>query len=52
VRARPDLTPEPNRPARSFTVWLSDDADRVPLRFSAHTELGEISIELVDYERP
>jgi len=52
VRVRPDLTPEPNRPARSFSVWLSDDADRVPLRFSARTELGEIAIELVDYERP
>lgn len=52
VRSRPDLTPEPNKPARSFTVWLSDDADRVPLRFAAHTELGDIVIELVAYERP
>lgn len=52
VRSRPDLTPEPGRAPRSFTVWLSDDADRVPLRFSARTELGEISIDLVAYEPP
>lgn len=52
VRSRADLTPEPNKPPRNFSVWLSDDADRVPLRFSAHTELGDIVIELVAYERP
>lgn len=52
VRSRADLTPEPNRKVRSFSVWLSDDADRVPLRFAAKTELGEISIDLVGYERP
>lgn len=52
VRTRPDLSPEPGKTPRSFSVWLSDDADRVPLRFSARTELGEISIDLVHYERP
>lgn len=52
VRTRPDLSPEPGKTPRSFSVWLSDDADRVPLRFSAKTELGEISIDLVHYERP
>ena len=52
VRSRADLSPEPNKKPRSFSVWLSDDADRVPLRFSARTELGDIVIELVAYERP
>jgi hypothetical protein len=52
VRTRPDLAPEKGKTPRSFSVWLSDDADRVPLRFSAKTELGEISIDLVHYERP
>ncbi len=51
-RTRADLTPEPNKPPRAFSVWLSDDADRVPLRFLARTELGEITIDLVAYERP
>ena len=43
---------EANRPARTFTVWLSDDADRVPLKVSAKTELGEITVDLTDYTRP
>jgi hypothetical protein len=52
VRAHANLEPDTSKPARSFSVWLSDDADRVPLRFTAKTELGEIAIELVSYERP
>jgi hypothetical protein len=52
IRSRPDLTAEPGKPPRNFTVWLSDDADRVPLRFTAHTELGDVVIELTAYERP
>jgi hypothetical protein len=33
-------------------VWLSDDADRVPLKVAAQTELGEIVMKLVDWQRP
>jgi hypothetical protein len=51
-RAKRDLTIESNKPSRSFRVWLSDDADRVPLKCSAKTELGDIVMELVDYQRP
>ncbi|MBP6630141.1 MAG: DUF3108 domain-containing protein [Kofleriaceae bacterium] len=51
-RAKPDLSLEPGRKPRTFTVWLSDDADRVPLRVSAGTELGDVVIELTDYQRP
>ena len=51
-RARRDLTVESNRPARTFRVWLSDDADRVPLRVTAKTELGDVVMSLVDYGRP
>lgn len=50
-RARRDLTVEPGKAARTFSVWLSDDADRVPLRLTAHTELGEVVIDLVEYNR-
>jgi hypothetical protein len=52
LRARRNLTLESNRPSRSFRVWLSDDADRVPLKVAAQTELGEIVMKLVDYQRP
>lgn len=51
-RARRDLQPETNKPARKFRVWLSDDADRVPLKVVAHTELGEVVMALTDYQRP
>jgi hypothetical protein len=50
-RARPDFSPETARPSRTFTVWLSDDADRVPLKVTARTELGDIVMELTEYSR-
>jgi len=50
-RTRRDLTPEAATPARTFAVWLSDDADRVPLKLTASTELGDIVIELTEYNR-
>ncbi len=51
-RARGNLTLESTTAARTFSVWLSDDADRVPLRVVGHTELGDITMELTDYQRP
>ncbi len=51
-RARPNFGVESDKPARTFSVWLSDDADRVPLRMSAQTELGEVTMDLTEYNRP
>lgn len=34
---------------RKFSVWISDDADRVPLRMVAQTDYGNIDIEIVDF---
>lgn len=51
-RARRDLTIESSKPARSFRVWLSDDADRVPLKVTAKTELGDVVMDLTEYNRP
>jgi hypothetical protein len=51
-RARANFILESDKPARTFSVWLSDDADRVPLKMSARTELGEVTMELVEYNRP
>ena len=50
-RARNDMTIDGTKPARTFKVWLSDDGDRVPLKVTASTELGEISMDLLDYTR-
>jgi hypothetical protein len=52
VRVSHDLRPEPGKKPRTFSVWMSDDADRVPLRVVGHTELGDIEIELTGYQRP
>ena len=41
----------PTKPARTFEVWLSDDADRVPLKVTASTELGDIVMDLTEYNR-
>lgn len=51
-RARPNFTVESEQPARTFTVWLSDDADRVPIKVIAHTELGDLTVDLTEYNRP
>ena len=37
---------------RSFVVWLSDDAQRIPLRVVARTEYGDIEIRATSYEAP
>ena len=47
-----NLEAEPKRPQRQFTVWLSDDADRVPLLLKAYTELGDVEMALTDYQSP
>jgi len=35
-----------------FTVWISDDAARVPLAVHAGSKWGDIDVTLVDYEAP
>lgn len=52
ARALTNLTIDAARKPRTFSVWLSDDADRVPFRVVATTELGDVTVELVDYQRP
>jgi hypothetical protein len=51
-RARGNLSLDASKKPRTFTVWVSDDADRVPLRVRAGTELGDVVIDLVEYYRP
>lgn len=46
------LRPLGDKKRRTFSIWMSDDADRVPLRIVAHTELGDVEIVLTGYERP
>lgn len=50
-RARGNLSIEGTKPQRTFSVWLTDDADRVPLKVVAATELGDIVMDLTEYTR-
>jgi hypothetical protein len=43
---------EDGKEARHFSIWLSDDERRVPLLIAAKTDLGDIKMELVEYESP
>jgi len=51
-RAKPNLALESTTATRTFSVWLTDDADRVPLKVVAKTELGEVAMDLTEYNRP
>ncbi len=37
---------------RTFTVWMSDDEQRIPLKIAAHTEYGDILVTAMSYEAP
>ena len=53
TRVTPRLKPQNDKkPPRTFTVWLTDDGDRAPVRVVAHTELGDVVIELTSYTSP
>jgi hypothetical protein len=40
-----------DRPHRTFTLWLSTDAARVPLRLSVPVGIGDVVVELVEVQR-
>lgn len=46
------LEPDPGKEPRGMSLWLSDDAHRMPLRVIAHTEYGKFQAELVSYQSP
>jgi hypothetical protein len=52
VRMRRDGADDTASERRGFTLWISDDADRVPLRLRARTDYGDIEMALVDYRAP
>ncbi len=39
----------PNQDEREFSVWISDDDDRVPLQLTAFTDYGSMKMQIVDY---
>lgn len=51
ARARPDMTVDTALKMRAFSVWVSDDADRVPLKLIATTEVGDVTMDLIAFQR-
>ena len=35
---------------RDFSLWISDEGDRVPLRIDARTDYGDIKMQIVEYQ--
>lgn len=51
-RVSPEGVVVADRPVREATLWLSDDALRVPLRMQGETDLGLAQVELTSHEAP
>jgi Protein of unknown function (DUF3108) len=51
-RLGPTLAEDNRRPPRQFTMWRSDDEERIPLRIQADTEFGKVTIDLTSYATP
>ena len=39
----------PGADERDFSIWISDDADRVPLMTVARTDYGDVKLKIVEY---
>lgn len=49
-KLRRDGARSPNDAERQFTLWISDDDDRVPLQINAVTDYGDLVMQIVDYQ--
>lgn len=49
VRLVRDGTIDPASDVRRFSIWLTDDADRVPVKLVANTDYGDVKMELLSY---
>lgn len=52
VRYTSRFTLDRRKKPRAYTLWISDDGDRLPLLVTARTEYGQIRVELTKYHRP
>jgi hypothetical protein len=46
------LKEDRKKPPRYYTLWMSDDDARLPLKVQARTEYGNVEAVLVDYQAP
>lgn len=48
-RIKRDGTKDTEADERKFSLWISDDAGRVPLQINARTDYGEVKMQIVEY---
>ena len=46
------LAADQQKKPRQYTVWISDDEQRLPLLVECKTEFGDVRAELVSYQSP
>ena len=51
-RINRDGTVDESSDTRRYQLWISDDADRVPLKIVAHADYGDLEMEIVSYQPP
>ena len=51
-RLRRNLAVDPRKRPRKFTIWITDDAERRPLRVVGRTEYGDVKAELIEHHIP
>jgi hypothetical protein len=49
VKLARDGSKFPDTEERDFSIWISDEGDRVPLKNTAKTDYGDIEMMIVDY---
>jgi hypothetical protein len=52
TRLRPSFEEDTRKPPRTFTLWVTDDDQRIPVKIAARTELGEVVANATSYEAP
>ena len=50
VKLARDGSKFPNTEERDFSIWISDEGDRVPLKTTAKTDYGDIEMMIVEYQ--
>ena len=45
-------TPDNSKPAHTWSIWISDDVNRIPLLVVADSKYGDVKVAIVDYSRP
>lgn len=51
-RVQRDGTDDKSSDTRRYSLWISDDADRVPVKMVAHTDYGDLQMDIVAYQPP